>query len=150
MRDKKQDWEAYEVIFFPNLQSSATCNYLSTSSLTHSPNGPYYFTSKKQNYETRITNICNFKGCHFGSVNGHSKLTVHRNLQLLNYKTASLGIIVFWEQSNPPHLHSQIGLIRQKAMLMINNQHGRNRAPSTDGGSVQGTPPSPAFLWKNT
>ena len=53
MRGKKQDWEAYEVIFFLNLQSSATCNYLSTSSLTHSPNGPHYFTSK--------TKLCNLR-----------------------------------------------------------------------------------------
>jgi len=53
-------------------------------------------------------NIWNFKDCPFGFVDGHSKLNVHRNVQFLNYKSVSLGIIVFWEESNPPHLHSQL------------------------------------------
>jgi hypothetical protein len=99
------------------------------------------------------TNICNFTDYPFGSVDGHSKLKVPWNLQLRNYKSASLGIIVFWEQSN----YCILGTIQSsfaqpvrpntaKSMQMINNQQGQSRAPSTDGGPVAGALPSLAFL----
>jgi hypothetical protein len=45
----------------------------------------------------KSTNICNWKGCSFEFVDGHNKLQVDWNLLLLNYKSTSLGITVFWD-----------------------------------------------------
>jgi hypothetical protein len=85
----------------------------------------------------KTTNICNLKGCHFGSVDRQSKLKVRWNLQLLNYKSVSLGIIAFWEQFNPPHWHSRLGLIQQKSKQMINTNMCKTEPPTLMAGQCQ-------------